>query len=96
MTTQNNWAYTDKVKEHFINPKNILADEEDFQHDGKGLIGNIKCGDQMIFVSDNTAAESIGWKPKFAINEGISALISYLRGQYCESSVFLPAAKHCV
>lgn len=45
-----NWAYTDKVKDHFINPRNILTDENDFPPDGKGLTGNIKCGDQMLFL----------------------------------------------
>jgi len=44
------WVYTDKVKEHFMNPKNILEDENSFKEDGKGLVGNIKCGDQMMFV----------------------------------------------
>ncbi len=43
-----NWVYTDKVLEHFMHPKNILTDEEAFQADGRGLTGNIKCGDQMI------------------------------------------------
>ena len=44
------WAYTDKVKEHFMNPKNILMDEEGYKHDGKGVTGNVKCGDEMIVV----------------------------------------------
>jgi len=44
------WVYTDKVKEHFMNPKNILENENSYQDDGKGLVGNIKCGDQMMFV----------------------------------------------
>ena len=44
------WAYTEKVKDHFINPRNILSDEETFEDDGKGTVGNIKCGDQMIVV----------------------------------------------
>jgi len=43
-----NWVYTDKVLEHFMHPKNILVDEEAFQADGRGVTGNIKCGDQMI------------------------------------------------
>ncbi|HOS98111.1 MAG TPA: iron-sulfur cluster assembly scaffold protein [Deltaproteobacteria bacterium] len=43
-----NWAYTDTVLEHFMHPKNILADEEAFQPDGRGITGNVKCGDQMI------------------------------------------------
>jgi len=47
---QVNWTYTDKVKEHFMNPKNILMDEETYQKDGKGLAGNVKCGDEMLVV----------------------------------------------
>ena len=49
MNKQSGWVYTDKVKEHFINPRNILDDEAAFRPDGKGTVGNIKCGDQMEF-----------------------------------------------
>lgn len=42
------WVYTEKVKDHFMNPRNILVDEKGYEFDGKGLTGNIKCGDQMI------------------------------------------------
>ena len=45
-----NWIYTDKVKEHFINPRNILEDEQNFRDDGKGVVGNLKCGDQMLMA----------------------------------------------
>lgn len=48
MNTENNWLYTDKVKEHFINPRNFLIDETDYQYDGKGIVGSVKCGDQMV------------------------------------------------
>ncbi len=44
------WAYTEKVKEHFTNPRNILDAEDSYPHDGKGITGNIKCGDQMLVV----------------------------------------------
>ncbi|MCP4650787.1 MAG: iron-sulfur cluster assembly scaffold protein [PVC group bacterium] len=44
------WAYTDKVKEHFTDPHNILRDGEDFPSDGKGKVGNVKCGDEMMFL----------------------------------------------
>ena len=44
------WAYTEKVKEHFMNPRNILENEKDYKYDGKGMVGNIKCGDQMLMV----------------------------------------------
>ena len=46
--TQASWAYTDTVKEHFMNPRNILMDEDGYKEDGKGVTGNVKCGDEMI------------------------------------------------
>ncbi|MCG8338221.1 MAG: iron-sulfur cluster assembly scaffold protein [Proteobacteria bacterium] len=42
------WIYSDKVKDHFMNPRNVLANENDMDYDAKGMTGNIKCGDQMI------------------------------------------------
>jgi len=44
------WLYTDKVKEHFMHPHNVLQDEDNFHEDGRGVIGNIKCGDEMLVV----------------------------------------------
>ncbi len=46
--TDEKWAYTDIVKDHFMNPKNIMKDESEFAPDGRGMTGNIKCGDEMI------------------------------------------------
>ncbi len=43
------WLYSDTVKDHFMNPRNIMLDNEDFVFDAKGKTGNIKCGDEMIF-----------------------------------------------
>jgi len=48
MNTTNTWAYTDKVKDHFVNPRNVLEDEDGYPADGKGVVGNIKCGDEMM------------------------------------------------
>ena len=45
-----NWLYSDTVKDHFMNPRNVLLDEEDFPADGQGEIGNIRCGDQMLML----------------------------------------------
>lgn len=45
--------YTDKVMDHFMNPRNVGEIEN---ADGVGEVGNIKCGDIMriyIKVSDN-------------------------------------------
>lgn len=43
------WLYSDKVKDHFMNPRNIMFDEEQFEYDVSGTTGNIKCGDEMTF-----------------------------------------------
>ena len=50
MEPKNSWVYNDVVKEHFMNPQNILEDESAYTEDGKGVVGNIKCGDQMMIV----------------------------------------------
>ena len=44
------WMYSEVVKDHFVNPRNVLENDEDFGEDGKGVVGNIKCGDQMLIV----------------------------------------------
>ena len=50
MSIKTNWVYTDKAKDHFINPRNVLIDETGYRDDGKGIVGNIKCGDEMMVV----------------------------------------------
>jgi nitrogen fixation NifU-like protein len=46
-----NWLYSDVVKDHFMNPRNVLMeDESTFAFDGRGMTGNIKCGDQMLIL----------------------------------------------
>ena len=45
------WLYSDTVKDHFTNPRNVLLeDEASFPSDGRGQTGNIKCGDQMLML----------------------------------------------
>ena len=43
------WLYSDTVKEHFTSPRNVHLEEE-FPANGKGQIGNIKCGDEMLML----------------------------------------------
>ncbi|MBF0585809.1 iron-sulfur cluster assembly scaffold protein [Prosthecochloris sp. N3] len=50
MLQQNDWAYTDTLKEHFMNPKNILQGDDVEEFDGVGMEGNLSCGDQMMVV----------------------------------------------
>ncbi len=41
------WVYTDTVKDHFMNPRNLWKEGEDFEPDGVGEVGSLACGDQM-------------------------------------------------
>jgi nitrogen fixation NifU-like protein len=61
----NDWAYSDIVKEHFLEPKNVLrGDESSFPHNAKGLVGNIICGDQMMVLLNikNDIILDVRWK----------------------------------
>lgn len=42
------WTYSDKVKDHFMNPRNILRTDNEAEFHGIGQTGNVKCGDEMI------------------------------------------------
>jgi NifU-like protein involved in Fe-S cluster formation len=44
----NEWLYSDVVKEHFFNPKNILFDDKEYISDGIGIAGSPLCGDMMV------------------------------------------------
>lgn len=66
MTQPTNWLYTDKVLEHFMHPRNILMDEALYQEDGRGQVGNVKCGDQMLVViqvdREKDTVKDVKWK----------------------------------
>ncbi len=44
------WLYSDIVKDHFFNPRNLLVNgqEEGFAADGMGRVGSPACGDEMV------------------------------------------------
>ncbi len=50
MEQKQNWVYTEKLKDHFTNPRNVLRDDDTTVYDGSGLVGNMKCGDEMMVV----------------------------------------------
>jgi nitrogen fixation NifU-like protein len=59
------WLYSDTVKEHFTNPRNVLLeDESSFSYNAKGQTGNIKCGDQMLMLLkiDNDVITDVRWR----------------------------------
>lgn len=59
------WAYTEIVKEHFLNPRNFLmGDEVAYPHDAEGVVGNPVCGDQMkmfLQIKDGVIVD-LKWK----------------------------------
>ncbi len=57
------WVYTDTVKDHFMNPRNIWKKDENWTPDAFGEVGSLACGDQMkigIKVKDNKITD-IRW-----------------------------------
>ena len=67
MSGNESWAYAEMVKDHFRNPRYVLEmDEEEYQPDGRGLVGNVKCGDQMLVVikvdRDKGSVRECKWK----------------------------------
>lgn len=57
------WVYTDIVKDHFMNPRNIWKKDEDWEPDAMGEVGSLACGDQMrvgIIVKDDKITD-IRW-----------------------------------
>ena len=54
------WVYTDVVKDHFMNPRNLWNEKEEFNPDGVGEVGSLACGDQMrvgIKVKDDKISD---------------------------------------
>ena len=59
------WLYSDTVKDHFTNPRNVLLDDEAaFTADGRGQTGNMRCGDQMLMLLkiNNDVITDVRWK----------------------------------
>lgn len=60
------WDYSEKLKDHFFNPRNILeVPEEEYKADGVGEVGNIKCGDMMkmyIKIGPDEKISECKWK----------------------------------
>ena len=65
MTEEQDWVYSDIVKDHFLNPRNFLmGDESKFDYDAVGVVGNPICGDQMkMFIKvQNDKISDVKWK----------------------------------
>lgn len=54
------WLYTDTVKDHFFNPRNILIEDSSYEGDGIGIVGSPACGDMMVvWIKVNKETERI-------------------------------------
>ena len=59
------WIYSEKVKDHFMKPRNFLfGDESQFDADAVGQVGNPICGDQMKMYLQikNDKIVDVRWK----------------------------------
>lgn len=59
------WIYSDIVKEHFLEPKNVLrGDKSNFDYNCQGIVGNIICGDQMLVLLkiEDDKIKDIRWR----------------------------------
>lgn len=59
------WVYSDVVKDHFLNPRNIVkTDFPDWKYNGEGEVGSPACGDVMKvwIMVDQDKIVKIGWK----------------------------------
>ncbi len=59
--TGEKWYYSDIVKDHFFNPRNIMLEEPDEAHyNAKGMVGSPACGDMMsMWLKIDPATERI-------------------------------------
>lgn len=86
------WAYSEIVKEHFLSPKNFLmGDENQYQHDASGIVGNPICGDQMkMFLRiKNGIIQDVKWKTYGCASAiaSTSALSELVKGKDLDSAL---------
>ena len=59
--TGEKWYYTDIVKDHFFNPRNLmLEDPDESQYQAVGMVGSPACGDMMkMWLKIETGTEKV-------------------------------------
>lgn len=90
------WVYTDIVKDHFLHPRNyLMGDEKKFDYDAVGQVGNPVCGDQMrmyIKVKDDKITD-IRWKTYGCASAiaSTSALSELVKGKTLDDALKIDA-----
>ena len=63
-----NWFYTDTVKDHFFNPRNLVMKDQEIEiedYNGLGMVGSPACGDMMkiwIKVDSEEKIKELKWQ----------------------------------
>ena len=90
------WIYSEKVKDHFMEPRNFLfGDESQFDFDAVGMVGNPICGDQMrMYIKvKGDKIEDVRWKT-FGCASAIastSALSEMIKGKTLDEALKVDA-----
>jgi NifU-like protein involved in Fe-S cluster formation len=61
----NDWFYSEKVKKHFMKPKNFLKNEKEIKDfNAYGKVGNMKCGDvmELWLKIENEKIKNVKWR----------------------------------
>jgi NifU-like protein involved in Fe-S cluster formation len=61
----NDWFYSEKVKKHFMKPKNFLKNEKEIKDfNAYGKVGNMKCGDvmELWLKIENDKIKNVKWR----------------------------------
>ncbi len=93
------WMYTDKVKDHFFNPRNLLENAHEIDedtYDGYGQVGSPACGDMMklwIKVEDDKIVDckwqTFGCASAIASTSMMSVMVSENGGMVTEDALKL-------
>lgn len=89
----NKWFYSDTVKDHFFNPKNILKTPEEVESfekimDGRGEVGSPACGDMMRMWlkidKENDKITDCKWQTFGSLMPGSQVLMEHFKSKPVE------------
>lgn len=57
---EESWIYSEIVRDHFFNPRNVLLDDRHYEADGIGTAGDPACGDMMtVWIKVDAESQKI-------------------------------------